>query len=182
MGPSCAKSGKMACLAKSALAQEWKIAHWMYKNSLKMSACKVNREMACGYTVLLSMHFGQNVMYKDAKKEKCDVVREIACGYTVLLSMHFGQKVMERMYKSGDVVENGPEKAGSRCKSSLKWLKYKATRKIDLTTVSRRCQPSSLRKSSIDPRKPLKPRGKNREKAKISRKWLWPADLKNGFC
>ena len=92
--------------------------------------------MACGYTVLLSMHFGQNVMYKDAKKEKCDVVREIACGYTVLLSMHFGQKVMERMYKSGDVVENGPEKAGSRCKSSLKWLKYKATRKIDLTTLS----------------------------------------------
>ena len=122
--------------------------------------------MACGYTVLLSMHFGQNVMYKDAKKEKCDVVREIACGYTVLLSMHFGQKVMERMYKSGDVVENGPEKAGSRCKSSLKWLKYKATRKIDLTTVSRRCQPSSLRKFSHRSQEPAKTKGQKSGKGK----------------
>ena len=127
--------------------------------------------MACGYTVLLSMHFGQNVMYKDAKKEKCDVVREIACGYTVLLSMHFGQKVMERMYKSGDVVENGPEKAGSRCKSSLKWLKYKATRKIDLTTLStqltlKMALAGGLEKFSIDPRNPLKPRATFREMAK----------------
>ena len=112
------------------------------------------------------MHFGQNVMYKDAKKEKCDVVREIACGYTVLLSMHFGQKVMERMYKSGDVVENGPEKAGSRCKSSLKWLKYKATRKIDLTTVSRRCQPSSLRKFSHRSQEPAKTKGQKSGKGK----------------
>ena len=79
-------------------------------------------------------------MYKTAgRKEKCDVDRQIACGYFCSKTMHFGQKVMEdvqKHLKCHEDVQNSLKMAGSRCKSSLKWLKYKATRKIDLTTLS----------------------------------------------
>ena len=63
---TCAKQPKMAKLPRNALAQTR-----MKNRTLevaKKETCEVNREMACGYCGSKTMHFGQNVMYKDATK------------------------------------------------------------------------------------------------------------------
>ena len=66
---TCAKQPKIGKWPRNALAQtRMKIAHWRCKNGRQKEKCDVVRENACGYTVLLSMHFGQKDMYKDAKK------------------------------------------------------------------------------------------------------------------